>query len=176
MYVAGDRFARVEEPGDAQTPNLIIVNEPDIWVIEGKKHRGSHMINPGPDYTVHNPILGPNAPQQLLGLEYGREMRFFAEVSTKNSIGIKSVAFRDFGSKEIRGTTCDVHEIRYDDYRVLLNIIRTKQIPRSIEIFRDERPVVRMEYVDYETDLPFDQTLFKPPDGILIAESPGPTQ
>ena len=171
IYVAGDRCARIEEPVDAKTRNLLIVNQPDIWVIDGGKQQGSHMINPGPDFVVHNPILGPNAPQPLLGLEYGREMRFFAEAFTKNRVGINSVAFRDLGSKQIKGTACDLHEIRSGDYRVLLNIIPTKQVPHSIQIFVKGRPVIELEYVEYETNLPFDESLFKPPAGMPITEA-----
>lgn len=176
IYVAGDRYARIEEPVDAKTRNLIIVNQPDIWVIDGEQRRGNHMVNPGPDFTVHNPILGPNGPQEMFGFEYGREMRFFAEAATKNRIGIKSVAFRDLGSKNIEGTICDVHEIRSGDYRVLLNIIHASQIPHSIKIFLASQPLIQLEYIDYKSDIPFDQSLFKPPDGIAIAESPGRTE
>lgn len=161
IYVAGDRYARIEQPGDNETTNLIIVSQPDIWVIDGKKKQGNHMINPGPDFTVHNPILGPEGPQELFDFEYGRELGFF-----ENSQAT------DLGLKEINGVGCDVQELRSGDYRIVMNLTRSRKIPHSIEIFLNGRAVIRLEYITYERDLPFDSSLFRPPNGIVIADSP----
>lgn len=178
IYVAGERYARIEQQVDPQSPdkNLIIVNQPDIWVIDSRKKQGVHMVNPGPDFTVHNPILGPHGPQELFGFGYGREMRFFAEAATKHRIGIHSFAFRDLGFKKIEGTGCDVQEIRSGDYRVVMNVVHAKQIPQSIEIFLDDTSVIRLEYIRYEKDIPFDESLFKPPEGMPITESVHPAE
>jgi hypothetical protein len=161
IYVAGDRYARIEEQADGVAPNLIIVSEPDIWVIDGKKKNGSHMVNPGPDLTVHNPILGPEGPEELFDFEYGRELRFFENSKTT-----------DLGFKEINGVGCDVQEVRSGDYRVVMNLMRSKKIPHSIDIFLNGRAVIRLEYISYEQDLPFDRFLFRPPNGISISDSP----
>ena len=160
IYVAGDRYARIEQPGHADTKNLIIVSEPDIWVVDGEKKQASHMINPGPDLTVHNPILGPEGPEDLFDFEYGRELRFFEHVTTKS-----------LGFKEIEGIGCDVHELRSGDYRIVMNVTRVKNIPHSIQIFLNDRPVLHLQYLGYEKDIPFDPALFRPPDGIQITES-----
>ncbi|PZR71989.1 MAG: hypothetical protein DLM73_14245 [Chthoniobacterales bacterium] len=160
IYVAGDRYARIEEQVDLDTQNLIIVSEPDIWVIDGKRKHGSHMVNPGPDLSVHNPILGPEGPAELFDFEYGRELRFFA-----NSKTIK------LGFKEINGVSCDVRELRSGDYRIIMNIIQGRKTPHSVEIFVNDRALLRLEYVSYEEDLPFDRSLFGPPLGIPLVDS-----
>ena len=76
MYLAGDRYARVEEETDSASKKLIVVNEPDIWVADLGNKIGSHTINPGPDFTVHNPILGADVPDELFDFQFGHEIEF----------------------------------------------------------------------------------------------------
>jgi hypothetical protein len=67
LYVPGNRYARVEQETDpsSHAANLIIVNEPNIWAIDSADKIGNHSTNPGPDFTVHNPIFGSDGPAEL---------------------------------------------------------------------------------------------------------------
>ena len=161
MYVAGDRYARIEQETDLHLgdKNLIIVNQPDIWIIDSKKKEGGHMVNPGPDFTVHNPILGPDGPDELFGFQYGREVAFFDQGGTKV-----------LGAQKVAGIDCEARELTVGDYRILLFVSRAK-FPLRVTVFYVGKLALELNYISYEQGLPFDLTLFKPPPDIQITES-----
>ena len=161
IYLAGERYARIEQFADltSDRKNLIIVSEPDIWLVDAVHKTVSHSVNHGPDLTVHNPILGPDGPEELFPLEYGREVDFF-----------KANASR-LPPQELDGTRCDVRQMTLHGYRLRLYVDSRRQIPVEMEAFKDGEFVLRVRYDSYRTDLPLDSSLFEPPNGLTVVEA-----
>ena len=63
----------------------------------------------------------------------------------------------------ILGTMLDSHKNVSD-----LNITADK--PLQVEVTKNGKPDMAVEYLEYETGLPFDPTLFELPKGIKISE------
>lgn len=162
IFVAGDHFARIEQFADASSElkNLIVVNEPDIWLVDAARKTAGHAINHGPDLVVHNPVLGPDGPEDLLPLEYGREKKFFDEVKNSRTT-----------SGRYHGSPCQVREVTSGRYRVRLYVDFKTGTPLGMEGFRDEEPFFKLHYLHYQTDLTFDLSLFRPPMNFAVLEA-----
>jgi hypothetical protein len=162
LYLAGDRYARIEQPADSTTNsmNLIIVNEPHIWVINGRNKTGSHSTNPGPDFSVHNPILGPDCPEELFDFEFGHEVDF-----------LKRTGAKSLDSKQIGERQCETKQFAAKNYLVNISVDTKKNVPIELKAFKDGRMQFIMEYLSYETDLPFDSSLFNPPKDVQLSEA-----
>jgi hypothetical protein len=54
LYIASDGYSRTEEEPDPEqgVHGLIIVSEPDVWMINLFDHTGRHIVDPGPTYNV----------------------------------------------------------------------------------------------------------------------------
>ena len=52
MWRAGTKYARIEEAPDTANGihGLLIVNEPDAWMINLFEKSGRHMVDPGPTF------------------------------------------------------------------------------------------------------------------------------
>lgn len=59
FWRAGTRYARIAESSDPQKRihGLVIIKEPDIWMINLFDNSGRHMIDPGPSLNVHIPVF-----------------------------------------------------------------------------------------------------------------------
>jgi hypothetical protein len=160
-YLAGNHYARIEQESDAalHSPNLIIVNEPDIWLIDLATKTGNHSINPGPDFSVHNPILGPDSPEELFDFEFGHELEFLNRVHAKN-----------LDSKQIRGMQCTTREFEVGAYLVTMYLDAKKNSPVEVKAFKNGNILFTIDYLNYESGLPFDASLFDPPKGISFTE------
>ncbi|MBZ5602666.1 MAG: hypothetical protein LAO79_10205 [Acidobacteriia bacterium] len=92
MYRAGSRYCRTEENPDLQNGihGLMIINEPDVWLINRLDMTAKHMVDPGPTYNCRMPmfvnaedIRGPEDLKKILmQLEFGRELEFFKPRAT----------------------------------------------------------------------------------------------
>jgi hypothetical protein len=162
LYMAGTRYARIEQETDpsSHVANLIIVNERDIWAIDSADKTGSHSTNPGPDFTIHNPILGTDGPEELFGLEFGREVEFLKQVRAKS-----------LEPKEIRGRKCETRQFEAQPYRIVLYLDSEKNSPVELKAFKDGEMKFTIEYLTFEKGLPFEATLFEPPGDIALSEA-----
>jgi hypothetical protein len=86
FYRAGNRYCRIEEETDTEhgIHNLLIVNEPDYWMVNLITKTGRHSVDPGPTFNCHLPIFAYATPQSLdeetreiRQLEFGQEFEFF---------------------------------------------------------------------------------------------------
>jgi hypothetical protein len=86
MYRAGNRYCRIEEAPDPERGihGLMIVNEPDYWMVNLLAKTARHGLDPGPTFNCHLPIFPLDAPQslddeskQVMQLEFGLEFAFF---------------------------------------------------------------------------------------------------
>jgi hypothetical protein len=164
LYLAGDTYARLEETPDLaqKLHGLMIVNEPDIWMINLLGRTGQHQVDPGPVLVVQIPILPPGGPKEFATLEFGKEIEFFTA---------RKAVPADAGTLE--GTRCNSLEFIYGDYRLVLYVTADSGVPFQLEIYRDSRLNAAIRYVSYERGLPFKPELFKPPADVKITEAPG---
>ncbi len=162
LYLAGDRYARVEQPADGVSDrvNLIIVNEPDVWLIDGRNKTGNHSTNSGPDFRVHNPILGPDCPDELFGFEFGHEVDFLKRA------GVKTLGFKQIGER-----TCATKQFAAKNYLVTVSIDTKKNVPVELKAFLDGEMKFTVEYLNYEIGLPFNSSLFEPPKDVHVSET-----
>src|SRR6266478_5537232 len=90
IWRAGTKYGRVAEPLDIQNHvhGLMIINEPDAWLINLYNKSGKHMVDPGPSLNVHIPIFaGGSVSTKLTDLEFGRELEFFSKKGAPPSEG-----------------------------------------------------------------------------------------
>src|SRR5262249_45943369 len=86
MYRAGDRYCRVEEAPDPdhRIHGLMVINEPDWWMVNLFSKTARHGIDPGPTFNCQLVIFANGSPESLdedskliMQLEFGRELEFF---------------------------------------------------------------------------------------------------
>ncbi len=158
LYFAGQRYARIEEARSGGV-HAIVVNEPNIWVVNISAKTGIHSKNPGPDLEVHNPILGPDGPEELFDFEYGQEIAFLQRIAKKSA-----------EPKDIKGKSCNLWEAQVRNYRIQMQVDRSNH-PVELAVYKDERVQFRVEYLEYITGLPFDAALFAPSPDFQISEA-----
>jgi len=161
LFIAGETHTRIEEEPDPSRGihGLGITAERDTWMINLFNRHGQHMVDSGPTFVVHFNILPRKAPEVFAGLEYGKEVQFF-RAHRAVSLGVQ----------EIEGQRCDVSEFKEGDYRLLLYASAVTRKPFRMDIYRAGKFDFAVRYLSYETDLPFDARLFKPPEGVAISE------
>src|SRR5438067_12389841 len=61
VWRAGKKYARTAEAPDSQNHihGLAIINEPDAWMINLFDKSARHLVDPGPSFNVHLPVLIP---------------------------------------------------------------------------------------------------------------------
>ena len=89
IYRAGSTYCRVEEAADQEhnIHALLIVSEPDAWMVNLATKTARHSVDPGPTFQCHLPIFSgpiPNAQDEVdyakLGLEFGYELEYFKKM------------------------------------------------------------------------------------------------
>ncbi len=162
FYIGGTTYFRAEEQPDPPLGihGLIVITEPDIWIVNLITHTAQHSIDPGPTFNIHHPIFDHNAPKEFSTLEFGRESEFF---SSHHATSLPP--------RSLEGQRCEASEFTYADYRIVLYTRVETQKPFHLDVFRDDKPYFSYRYLSYETDLPFDANLFRPPNGIRIVEA-----
>jgi hypothetical protein len=159
MYLAGDRYARVEEETDSTSKKVIVVNEPDIWVADLGNKIGSHTINPGPDFTVHNPILGADVPDELFDFQFGHEMEFLERVGAKF-----------IGSKQIGDVNCETRQFEAHNFLVTVYVNSETRTPVELKAFQGAKMKFRLQYISYEIGRVFEASLFERPKDVHFDE------
>jgi hypothetical protein len=111
LYIASDGYSRTEEEPDPEqgVHGLIVVSEPDVWMINLFDHTGRHIVDPGPTYIVHHNILEQEAPKEFATLEFGKEVAFFRNHKATS-----------LPSREIDHVRCDASEFKREPYRIIL--------------------------------------------------------
>lgn len=163
FWRAGTKYARTAEAPDPQNHihGLVIVNEPDAWLINLFDKTGRHIVDPGPTFNVHLPVFEQPADgdTKLNELEFGKEREFFAKNDAKRSEGEK-----------IDSKATDRLEVLINDNRLVLwTDTKSKKPVRISLIQRTQKQTIA--YVAYDDDLAFDPTLFQPPTGIAVTDS-----
>src|SRR5262249_27748599 len=88
FYLAGDKYGRVEEELDREQgiQGRFITNEPDIWIVNLVTKTAQHIVDHGPTFNFHAPIVWtpkihgqPELGAEFKELDFGKELQFFRE-------------------------------------------------------------------------------------------------
>jgi hypothetical protein len=172
IYVVGDKYWRVEEPPNPErgTHNLSITREPDGWIINLADKTGQHMLDPGPTFIAHLPIVwvpkqngqSDAEDEEFQELNFGSEVDFFYQHKA-----------RDLGLRNVEGKECKALAIKSKSGKreVTLLVEPKTEKPVQLDVTKDGKTDFIVHYLSYETDLPFDPSLFQPPPDVKITES-----
>jgi len=162
FYRAGDTYGRTEEADDPamKLHGLIIISEPDSWMINLTDKTGKHFKDPGPTFVMHMPVFAlPNLPKIFYSLEFGREFEFFEKVSKKKKY-----------PKTVNGMKFDSYAVGTGGYMVVVYTEPNKEVPLFAFLFKGNDVILTIRYMEYKSGLSFDPALFKVPGGIKITE------
>lgn len=150
------RFEDVPNP-EARTHALVIVAEPDLWMVDRTTKTGKHALDPGPTYRVRFPILSKEPSPRLKELEFGSEIDFFTANKARElpPQTIEGVQFRALAvTIDERDLTLYVRA----DGRPFQLTVKAGEVEYSIRITR------------YLPDLAPDLKVFEPPKEINFAQ------
>ncbi len=159
VWLLGKEFLRFEDVPNPETKvhGLIIVDEPDIWIIDRNKGQGRHAIDPGPQYVVHFPIFPREQSEKLKQLEFGSELKFFQDNGAK-----------ELASQTVDGINCKLYRMELDD-RELTLFLKPDNVPLQIEV-KGAGLKYAVRFLKYDPNQKPDMSLFKVPPGIKITE------
>ncbi len=165
-YLFEDKYARIQEESDPamKIHGLIIVNEPDVWMINLWDKTARHIVDTDPDGTFHAPIIpdeNTNIEKELLALEFGSELEFMKN----NNAQISQI--------EIEQKNYDLYSLEIEGVKVELVLEKEKQVPYIVRVFEGEEIVHAIAYDEYNANLKPDLKLFDPPEDIEIFEASG---
>jgi len=166
IYRAGTKYCRVEETEDSQSKihGLLIVNEPDAWMINLYDKSARHLVDPGPTFNCKLPIFAPvdskdEASMLYENLQFGSELNFFKQMGATGQPGPEE------GGKKTTQYVIEIGATRFLMFTIGAPNERPLAIARAVgkkfEVF---------VYTAYE-EAPFDSKLFSRPDGVKISET-----
>jgi hypothetical protein len=167
FYRAGNQYCRVEEAPDPDQGihGLMIINEPDYWIVNLFSKTARHGVDPGPTFNCRLTIFANGTPQslddeskQIMQLEFGRELEFF---KSRGAIPKKGPVLQ---TKETIGYT-----IAVGTKTLALFTYGTPERPLAVSQQRNGKNDIYW-YSGYG-QMDFDPRLFAKPEGVKIEES-----
>ncbi|HEV8645390.1 MAG TPA: hypothetical protein VGR01_07450 [Burkholderiales bacterium] len=157
IWRLGKEFLRFEDVPNPETKvhGLIIVDEPDIWIIDRNKGQGQHATDPGPQYVVHFPIFPREQSEKLKQLEFGSELKFFQDNDAK-----------EIASQTVDGIKCKLYRLELDD-RELTLFLKSDNLPLQIEV-QSTSVKYAVRFLRYDPNQKPDMSLFRVPPGIKM--------
>lgn len=167
LYRLGDRFMRSEEDPDTQSgdQNIVVVAEPDLWVLNTPTRRARHGRDPGPDLVVKAPILPQSfgLPEAFKGLEFGCEPDWVARNAAQ---ALRQVSWG--------GIAATFHQVTSGDHTVVVLMDQRRKEPLVISYLRQGKPLLVLRYDDYRAGMPERPQLFEAPKGYTVTEADAP--
>jgi hypothetical protein len=162
LYRLGSRYGRMEEMPDPKQGihGLIVVDEPDIWMINLGTKTGQHIVDKGEPYHFHASILGgPDSPGFVRDFEFGCELAYMKERSISPEI--------------VPIETRKLESYRVSDGSVTLTLAFDPTIkkPAIAALYENGKLVTFLKYLSYDNNLEPDLSLFKVPPGIELTEA-----
>jgi hypothetical protein len=157
MYRAGSQYCRIEEAPDPDNGihGLLIINEPDAWMVNLLKKTAQHTVDHGPTFNCRLPIF----PETERALEFGLEPEYF---KAKGAIPQQGPVLQS------KSTTI----YRVDVAAAALALI-TYEAPdgeRPMAVARTSGGKGEIFWYRGWGDVPFDPTLFAKPAGVTIQD------
>jgi hypothetical protein len=166
MYRAGTKYCRIEEAEDTENRihGLLIVNEPDAWMVNLYDKSARHIVDPGPTFNCKLPIFANVDPKDEAAilypdLQFGSELKFFKKMGSTGAPGPE-----EDGKK----TTQYVIEIGSTRF-VMLTISTSSERPLAVGRAVGDKGEVFI-YTSYE-EIPFEPKVFARPDDVKISEA-----
>jgi len=165
IWRLGSRFLRsMEQPAAPKGDQaVVIVAEPDIWMLNPATRQGRHAVDKGPVLDVRAPILPPGGPKEFMALEFGCEAEFVSVRAPNAERAIR------WGAIE-----AGLHTYAQGDFSVAILMDDLRGTPLMISYLRQGQPIYVLRYDDYRKGLPDQPELFQPPQGFTITEAPSP--
>ncbi|HEU5457736.1 MAG TPA: hypothetical protein VFU68_03890 [Terracidiphilus sp.] len=166
LYRAGNLYCRVEEQADPEhgIHGLMILHEPDAWMVNLASKTALHIVDPGPTYHCRLPIfvgLGKEVPvdvaTQLASLEFGQELEFF-----------KSKGATAHPGPVLQTKQTTLYKLEFGDSTVALFTYGDPAVPLAVAWTRGDKHSIYW-YSGYG-QVPFDASLFAKPGGVVITE------
>jgi len=157
VWRIGADYLRFKDAPNPQTKihGLIIVAEPDIWIVDRNTNQAQHTIDPGPNYKIHFPLFASETSEKLRGLEFGRELEYFHDNNAKES-----------PAEEVDGFKCRVYRLEMDDRDVTL-FVKTDDTPLQVVVKSPEYEYA-LRFLRYDPNRKPDKSLFQLPPGVQI--------
>lgn len=157
LWRIGNNYLRFEDAPNPQTKihGLIIVAEPDIWIVDRNTNRAQHTVDPGPNYKIHFPLFASEVSEKLRALEFGHELQYFRDNDAK-----------EFPAQDVDGIRCKLLRLQLDDREVTL-FLMTNGAPLQIAVKSPEYEYT-MRFLRYEPDRKPDKLLFQLPPGVQL--------
>jgi hypothetical protein len=160
FWRASNRYCRIdEEPDEKGTHGRLVVNEPDVWVINLIDNTAKHILDPGPKLRCRLPVFAldeATAKGKIGELEVGREHDFFLANGATLVDGPKLMFKANYYELDIGDSALRLVERADTHAPVLIRLLRGVQEYKA-------------RYVLWE-QLPFKPDLFAKPTGVTIEE------
>ena len=172
LWRKGSQFLRsLEQPMVSQTLQdpttpmarqaLVVIAEPDIWMIDQASRQGRHTVDKGPALVVRAPILPPGSgPPEFMNLEFGCEAEFVAVRAPTAQTTVR------WGS-----VNAAIHTYTVGTSSLAILMDDSSGEPLMITHVRDGRPAYIIRYDEYRQGLPDQPALFRPPADVTITEA-----
>jgi hypothetical protein len=167
IYRSGSRYCRLEENPDLEhgIHGLLIMNEPDSWLINRLDKTAKHMLDPGPTFNCRMPMFADaqgiksteDLKQPLIQLEFGRELEFFHAGSGAAEPG-----------PVLQGKKTMAYRVQLGDSQLVLFTSGDPEAPVAVVRKSDKTREIYWygEYIQQ----PFDAKLFAKPEGVKVEE------
>lgn len=169
LYRAGTRYCRIEEAPDPGQGihGLIVINEPDIWMVNLYAKNARHMVDPGPTFNCRLPIFvdvdstqaAEDLKKPLMDLEFGREIAFFR---AKNADTAEGPVLREQRTQAYSVTIGET----------LLYLFTAGVPEKPIAVVRQTGDLRQTIWYGLFEEIPFQASLFAKPEGMEIEEVP----
>lgn len=166
FYRAGTGYCRIEEmPDPAQgIHGLMIINEPDVWMVNLFAKSARHVVDQGPTYNCRLPVFtpedvrsNPDMKHPLMELEFGREHEYFKSRGAKPQEG-----------PVLTGKPTTAYATNIGDSVVMLITLANSGKPYAI--VRQKGGTRDIYWYGAYEEIPFDPKLFAKPTGMKIEE------
>jgi hypothetical protein len=157
LWRIGKTYLRFEDAPNPQTKihGLIIVAEPDIWIVDRNTNQAQHTVDPGPNYKIHFPLFASEKIEKLREIEFGAELEFFRENDA-----------RELPAQNVDGFKCKLLRLAFDDREVTL-FLKTDDTPLQIVVKSPDYEYA-MRFLRYEAGRKPDKLLFQLPPGVQL--------
>ena len=157
VWRIGKGYLRFEDAPNPQTKihGLIVVAEPDIWIMDRNTNSAQHTVDPGPVFKIDFPLFASEKNEKLRKLEFGHELEYFKENGAKQ-----------LPSLEVDGIRCRLLRLEIEDREITL-FLKTDDTPLQV-VVKSLDYEYAMRFLRYEPDRKPDMSLFQLPLGVQI--------
>ena len=160
LHRSGAKYGRIAERPDVARgiQGLMVVQEPDVWMVNLLAKAGQHIVDPGPTFFFRAPLITGASPF-FSGMEFG------CEASYMSSVGAAAPRQTTY-----EGRPALSHEAANGNERIALLVDASTKHPLAVRFTTGTAEVVTVRYLEYRDDLPLELGLFARPDGIAFPE------